>query len=382
MKKICVVTGTRAEYGLLYPIMKKIQASPKLDLQLIATTMHMSVEYGNTYAYIEADGFKIDECIENLLAANTNTAVCKSTGLAMGMLADAFKRLQPDMVMLLGDRFETHAAATTALLMNIPIAHIHGGEISEGAVDEQIRHAITKMSHLHFTATEQYRQRVIQMGEDPDNVIVSGAPGIDNIVNLTLMSKDSLEKNLNWCFGEKNILFTYHSETLLSEDEKREQIEMVLNQMAQLDSSYHVLFTYANADEGGALINQEIERFVAKDLQRYHVVKSLGQLRYLSVMKIVDVLVGNTSSGIVEAASFYKPVVNIGDREKGRIRSGNVLDCSASAVRETIDKALSDDFIQHCKRLDNVYGTGNAAEIILSFIENANIITNKKFRDI
>ncbi len=379
-RKICVVTGTRAEYGLFYPILKKIEASQKLQLQLVVSTMHLSAEYGYTIENIKADGFKIDAVVENLLAANSSTAICKSTGLALMMLADIYQRLQPDVVLLLGDRFETHAAATCALLMNIPIGHIHGGEISEGAIDEQIRHSITKMSHLHFTATEIYRKRVIQMGENPDNVIVSGAPGIDNIVNMKLLSKEALEAGLNWQFGDKNILFTYHPETI-GQEEVVHVIDVILKQIKALPENYHVLFTYANADEGGSIINKALEGFVACDSKRFKVVKNLGQVRYLSVMKCADVLVGNTSSGIAEAASFHKPVVNIGNRQKGRLQSGNVINCSFDQVVMSIEKALKLEFLAHCQKITNIYGQGGAADVIVCALENRSIGLTKQFRD-
>ena len=227
-RKICVVTGTRSEYGIFYPILKKIQSSTKLKLQLIATTAHLSSEFGLTYKQIEKDGFSINEKIDNLLSSDTKSSIAKSTGLATILLSDSFIRLQPDVVLLLGDRYETHAAATTAMLMNIPIAHIHGGEITEGAVDEKIRHSITKMSSLHFTSTNEYRNRVIQMGESPEAVFAVGAPGIDNIVNMKLLSKSELESELGWKIKKPTALFTYHSETL-SNDGAKGQILKILN---------------------------------------------------------------------------------------------------------------------------------------------------------
>ncbi|WP_440682498.1 UDP-N-acetylglucosamine 2-epimerase [Cysteiniphilum halobium] len=381
MKKICVVTGTRAEYGLFYPVLKKIQASRKLQLQLVVTTMHLASEYGNTVENIRADGFEVDAVVENLLAANSNTAICKSTGLALMMLADVYQRLQPDVVLLLGDRFETHAAATCALLMNIPIGHIHGGEISEGAIDEQIRHSITKMAHVHFTSTDTYRNRVIQMGENPNMVFVSGAPGIDNILNMDLLTKSQLESELNWRFGKKNILFTYHPETVGSLDNKQ-VIGLILSQIGKLPEDYHVLCTYANADEGGAIINKALESFVKTDQKRFKVVKNLGQLRYLSAMNCVDVLVGNTSSGIIEAVSFHKPVVNIGDRQKGRFDSGNVVHCGFHKVTEAIKEALAPEFIDHCQKAKNIYGNGNAAEIIVEALALCSLSVVKKFCDV
>jgi len=377
-RKICVVTGTRAEYGLFYPIMKKIQASDKLELQLIATTMHLSEEFGNTYKQIEKDGFIINEKIENLLASDTKSSIVKSIGLATILLSDAFNRLQPDTVLLLGDRYETHAAATVSMLMNIPIAHIHGGELTEGAVDEQIRHAITKMSYIHFTSTEKYRQRIIQMGEDSSRVFTSGAPGIDNIMNLEFLSKTELEDDLRWEFGKNSALFTYHPVTLVNSDinDELDQIFTVLEK-----SSLNILFTYANADDNGRVINQKIEDFCQTNPTKYKVVKNLGQLRYLSTMKYIDILIGNTSSGIIEAASFQKLVINIGDRQKGRLQSGNVIDCCISRLENAIKQALSNVSQDNFKRFNNVYGDGNASDIIVDILSNTQLSVVKKFVD-
>ena len=377
-RKICVVTGTRAEYGLFYPVMKKIQTSDKLELQLIATTMHLSEEFGSTYKQIEKDGFTIDEKIENLLASDTKSAIAKSTGMATILLSDAFDRLRPDVVLLLGDRFETHAAATTAMLMNIPIAHIHGGEITEGAVDEQIRHSITKMSTIHFASTEKYRQRIIQMGEDPSRVFTSGAPGIDNIMNLELLSKTELENDLHWKFGKRSALFTYHPVTL-GNSKIIDEIDHIFRALEKSD--LNILFTYANADDNGRLINQKIEAFCQSNPNKYKVVKSLGQLRYLSAMKYVDLLIGNTSSGIIEAASFQKPVVNIGDRQKGRLQSGNVIDCAGDALQSAIEQALSEKFQNKCKTITSIYGNGNASDTIVDMLSNIELLVVKKFVD-
>ena len=377
-RKICVVTGTRAEYGLFYPVMKKIQNSEKLELQVVATTMHLSQEFGNTYKQIEQDGFLVDAKVENLLASDSKSAVAKSTGLATMLLSDTFTKLQPDVVLLLGDRFETHAAATTAMLMNIPIAHIHGGEITEGAVDEQIRHSITKMSYLHFASTTEYGNRIIQMGEPPSRVFISGAPGIDNIKDIKLLEKTKLESELDWKFGEKSALFTFHPVTLINSDGHGE-INQILYMIEQ--TGLNVLFTYANADNNGRMINQKIEEYCQKNPAKYKVVKSLGQLRYLSAMNYVDLLIGNTSSGIIEAASFNKPVVNIGERQKGRLQSGNVIDCSIETLSQAIEQALSNEFQANCKVLKNVYGDGNASEIIVDVLEIAEISVIKKFVD-
>jgi UDP-hydrolysing UDP-N-acetyl-D-glucosamine 2-epimerase len=378
-RKICVVTGTRAEYGLFYPILKKIKASGSLALQLVATTMHLSEEFGLTYQQIEQDGFIIDEKVKNLVETEHKTSMAKSTGLAITLLSDVFERLQPDSVLLLGDRFETHAAATTAMLMNIPIAHIHGGEITEGAVDEQIRHSISKMAYLHFTATEEYRKRVIQLGEAPERVFCTGAPGIDNIFNLNLLSNEMLEKELQWEITSPTALFTFHSETLSTVDVKV-QIEKILQ--AVKVSDINVLFTYANADEGGRTINHAIEQFANQNKKKYCVVKSLGQLKYLSAMKHVELLIGNTSSGIIEAASFHKPVVNIGDRQKGRLQSGNVINCNIEQIESAITQALSNDFVKLCAKSINVYGEGNAAEQIVQQLELQPMNCIKRFYDL
>jgi len=378
-KKICVVTGSRAEYGLFFPIMKKIQSSNSLELQIVATTMHFSEAFGNTYMQIEKDGFIINEKIENLLSSDSKTSITKSSGLAIILLSDAFSRLDPDIVLVLGDRFETHACATTAMLMNIPIAHVHGGEISEGAIDEKIRHSITKMSSLHFTSTDEYRDRVIQMGENPNMVFSVGAPGIDNIVNMNLLSKSDLECELGWKISETTALFTFHSETLSKFDTKKE-IKRILKIID--DSNINVLFTYANSDDGGSIINKEIEEFASKDKKKYLVVKSLGQLKYLSSMKCLDFVIGNSSSGIIEAASFQKPVINIGSRQKGRLQSGNVIDCTIEKLDDSISLALSDDFIENCNNLINIYGIGDTSHQIVALLENQNLTPIKKFHDL
>jgi len=266
MKKVCVVTGSRAEYGLLYPILKEIKNCQELSLQLVATTMHLSNEFGSTYRQIEKDGFKIDEKIDSLSQLDLNTSMAKSSGMTTTLLADCFERLNPDIVLLLGDRFETHAAATTALLMNIPIAHIHGGEVTQGAVDEQLRHAITKMSYLHFCSTEVYQQRVMQMGEDPSKVFNVGAPGVDNIVSIDLLTRDDLSKQLGWNLPQKFALFTYHPTTLADSDLKRD-LDSIFDTL--LKSDIGVLFTYANADFGGKIINNRIEDFCKLNINKY-----------------------------------------------------------------------------------------------------------------
>ena len=378
-RRVCVVTGTRAEYGLFVPIMKKIKASEYLELKIIATTMHFSKEFGDTYKKIEDDGFQIDEKIENLLSSDTKSSITKSSGLAIILLSDGFSRVKPDIVLLLGDRFETHAAATTAMLMNIPIAHIHGGEITEGAIDEKMRHSITKMSNIHFTSAEIHKDRVIQMGEDSDSVFSFGAPGVDNIMNMNLLNKKELEVELDWKINKPTALFTYHPETLSSQN-IREVINSILLIIKKIDIS--ILFTYANSDNGGRVINHEIEKFASLDKNKYLVVKNLGQLNYLSAMKNLDVLIGNTSSGIIEAASFCKPVVNIGDRQLGRLQSKNIINCNISNLEYSINKSISKNFLAKCSDVINVYGDGNSSEKIVKQLIKMSLKTKKSFFDI
>jgi len=317
--------------------------------------------------------------IENLIASDTKSSIAKSTGLVIMLLAEAFNHLQPDLVLILGDRFETHGAATTAMLMNIPIAHIHGGEITEGAVDEQIRHSITKMSYLHFTSTEIYRNRVIQMGENSTRVFNTGAPGIDNIVSMDLLSKEALEIELSWKINSPTALFTYHSETLSSANVK-EDIKNILTIIQQ--SNINVLFTYANADDGGRIINQAIEKVVNTNNKKYFVAKNLGQLKYLSAMRHIDLLIGNTSSGIIEAASFQKPVINIGNRQKGRLQSNNVINCTIEQLTKAIPKALSSKFREYTMNVINVYGNGDTSCKIVNILESQKYTSIKRFNDL
>jgi len=377
-RKICVVTGTRAEYGLFHPILKKIQESSKLQLQLIATSAHLSSKFGLTYKDIEEEFF-IDDKVDNLFPSNTKLSVAKSTGLATMLLTDSFEKLEPDLVLLLGDRFEAHAAATAALLMNIPIAHIHGGEITEGAIDEQIRHSITKMSYLHFCSTEIYRHRIIQMGEDPSRVFNTGAPGIDNIVNLKLLSKTELEKKIKWKFADQTALFTYHPETLSNNDLVKDLNEI----FDTLDNtSLGVLFTYSNADSGGRIINEKLEDFCKQNPKKFKVVKNLGQLNYLSAMSHVDLIIGNSSSGIIESASFGKPVVNIGNRQSGRLKGVNIIDTEVKELSESIKMAISLSFINNCQDITNIYGSGGASENIVNELISHPLSVKKFFVDI
>jgi len=378
-RKVCVVTGSRSDYDLFFPILKKIIASCSLKLQIIATSSHLSIEHGMTVKKIEEDGFFLDDKIDNLSLDDTSSSIAKSTGLATMLLSDSFNKLKPDVILLLGDRFETHAAATAAMLMNIPIAHIHGGEITEGAIDEKIRHSITKMSVLHFCSNEVYRRRLIQMGEDPQKVFNSGAPAIDNILNCALLSIGQLEVDLNFTFhNHKTALITFHPETL-SMSNLTDELGKMFGILKE--SKLNIIFTYANADSGGRLINEMIEVFCKSDISKYIVYKNLGMTKYLSLMSHVDLLIGNTSSGIIEAASFKKPVVNIGSRQKGRIRNLNVVDSEMDNLKDSINLALSKDFANKIHGIKNIYGDGLASEIIVKRLEDQELSVRKVFFD-
>jgi GDP/UDP-N,N'-diacetylbacillosamine 2-epimerase (hydrolysing) len=300
-RKICVVTGTRAEYGLLYWLMKEIESNKDLELQLIITGMHLSPEFGLTYKEIEKE-FKIDKKIEMLLSSDTPVGISKSMGLAQISFAEAYDELKPDIVVVLGDRYEIFSAVSAALVSRIPIAHIHGGEITEGAIDEAFRHSITKMSHIHFTATEEYRKRVIQLGENPDRVYNVGAMGIENIRRIKLLSKEEFEKSINFKLNEKNILVTFHPVTL-ENNTAENQFSELLEAIDKLKNT-NIIFTKANSDTDGRIINKMIDEYVLKNRHKAIAFTSLGQLRYLSAMQYVDAVVGNSSSGIVEDPSF------------------------------------------------------------------------------
>ncbi|MFZ5639690.1 MAG: UDP-N-acetylglucosamine 2-epimerase [Bacillota bacterium] len=368
-KKICIVTGTRAEYGLFYPLLKKIKADGQFGLQLCVTGMHLSPEFGLTYKEIEKDGFKINEKVEMLLSSDTEVGVTKSIGIGIIGFADALHRIKPDLVILLGDRFETMAAAIAAFTAKIPIAHLYGGELTEGAIDDAIRHSITKMSILHFVSTEIYGKRIVQLGEEPDRVFNVGALGIDNIKNLTLLTKQQLEKELNFKFGKRNVLVTFHPVTLenyTSESQFRELLS-ALDHFKDLK----IIFTKPNADPNDRILIKLIDEYVKRNSDKAAAFVSLGQLKYLSTINYVDAVVGNSSSGIIEVPSLGKPTVNIGDRQKGRIRADSVIDCSPKkeSIIRALRKAFQPDFSKLCKEVDNPYGDGNSAEKILTVLK-------------
>jgi len=336
-KKICVITGTRAEYGLLHLLMSEIQEVPGLELQIVVTGMHLSPEFGLTWKQIVDDGFTINNKVEMLLSSDTSKGITKSMGVAMIGFADVFEDLKPDIIVLLGDRFEIFSAASAALIAKIPIAHIHGGESTEGVIDEAMRHSITKMAHLHFTATEQYRQRVIQLGENPVNVYNVGAPGVDNIKKLKLFDRESFEEAIGFKLGKHNLLITYHPVTLETFTSER-QFKSLLEALDELEET-HLIFTKPNADTDGRIIIRLIDEFVAKKTGERVAFTSLGQMRYLSAMKYVNGVVGNSSSGIIEAPSFRVGTINIGDRQAGRIKCESIIDCEPES--ESIKNALT-----------------------------------------
>ena len=359
-RKICVVTGTRAEYGLLYWLLKELQCDPAIALQIIATGMHLSPEFGLTHEIIEKDGFKIDARVEMLLSSDTPVGIGKSIGLGVIGFADVLDRLKPEIIVVLGDRFETFAAVQAAMMAGIPIAHIHGGEVTEGVVDEAIRHSITKMSHLHFAATEKYRRRIIQLGEAPDRVFNFGAIGLDNFHRLKLLDRKGFERAIGFHLGATNFLVTYHSETLNKTNSNIALKEL----LSALDCfpEAKIIFTKPNADAEGREITRLIEGYVANNLHRTMLFTNLGQVNYLSAIKYVDVVIGNSSSGLYEVPVFKKPTVNIGNRQHGRLQPVSVINCpnEAGAIVQAIRKALSPEMQQLLPNMVTPYYSGGS----------------------
>jgi len=382
--KICIATGTRAEYGLLKPLIEKISAEDEFTLQLLVTGAHLSPEFGLTYRQIESDGYRIDVKVEMLLSSDTAEGITKSMGLGMIGYADAFKQLSPDLLVILGDRYEMLAVASTALIFRIPIAHIHGGELTEGAYDDAIRHAITKMSALHFTSTEVYRQRVIQLGEQPERVYNVGAIGLDNIRSLQLLSRDELEKELNITFNRFNYLVGFHPETL-----SHQSVEVQFNELLQaidMQTDSFFIFTKSNADTNGRIINQMMETYVNKHPEKSVLFTSLGTLRYLSVMTQVTAVLGNSSSGIVEAPSIPTATINIGDRQKGRIQAESIINCNANKeeIVSAFQKVKSEEFRKKIENVINPYGNGTASNQIMKIFKTLSPerLSRKTFYDI
>jgi len=381
-RKVCVVTGTRAEYGLLFWLMKEIEADPELELHIIATGMHLSPEFGLTYKEIEKD-FSISKKIEMLLSSDTTTGISKSMGLAQISFAEAYEDLKPDIVAVLGDRYEIFSAVSAALIARIPIAHLHGGETTEGAFDEAIRHSITKMSHLHFTAADEYRNRVIQLGEQPHRVYNVGGMGVENIKRLKLLSREEFEESIDFTLNKKNILVTFHPVTLEASTAK-EQFQELLSAIDDLEDT-NIIFTKANSDTDGRIINQMIDAYVAKNPEKSVEFTSLGQLRYLSALQFVDAMVGNSSSGLAEAPSFKIGTINIGDRQKGRLKASSVIDCEPNkqSIALAFERLHSDEFQESLKHTKNPYGDGLASKQIIEIIKKVDLsnILKKTFYD-
>lgn len=380
MRKICVITGTRSEYGLLYWLMKEIEADFDLELQIIVTGMHLSPEFGLTYKEIEKD-FTITKKIEMLLSSDTPVGISKSMGLAQISFAESFEELKPDLVVVLGDRYEIFSAASAAMIARIPIAHLHGGETTEGAFDESIRHSITKMAHLHFTAAEEYRNRVIQLGERPERVYNVGGMGIENIKQLKLLERDAFEDNIDFKLNKKNILVTFHPVTLENNTAKK-QFQALLDAIDSLEDT-NIIFTKANSDTGGRIINQMIDEYVAKNKEKSIAFISLGHLRYLSALQFIDAVVGNSSSGLLEAPSFKIGTINIGDRQRGRIKAASVIDCGTTQkdIYLALQQLYSAPFQESLKKVKNPYGEGIASQQIIKVLKNTplNALLKKTF---
>ncbi|WP_333859918.1 UDP-N-acetylglucosamine 2-epimerase [Clostridium sp.] len=384
MKKISILTSTRAEYGLLKPIINKLKEISDFDVYVVVTGAHLSPEFGLTYKEIAQDGIQIDEKIEIILSADTPSSISKSMGLAMINFADYFSKLIPDMLIVLGDRYETLAVCCVAMNQRIPIAHLYGGETTEGAVDEAIRHAITKLSYLHFTSTEEYRRRVIQLGEQPNRVFCVGAIGIENVLNEKLMSKAELETSINFKLDKPYAVITFHPVTL-EDNNAAEQIQALL-QACKVFKDMKFIFTKANADANGRIINQMIDAFVEEN-DNAVAFASLGMIRYLSALKYCTMVIGNSSSALVEAPSFGVPTINVGDRQKGRIQADSVISCEPT--KDKIDKAitlaLTEEFKEKAHNTINPYGDGNTSgkivAVIKDFLLNDKIDLKKKFYD-
>ena len=370
MRKICVITGTRAEYGLLYNLMKAIKDNANLELQVVATGMHLSPEFGLTYKEITKDGFTINKKIEMLVSADTPSAISKSTGLGIIGFADAFAELKPDIVILLGDRYETLAVACAAIFQRIPIGHISGGETTTGAFDEAIRHAITKMSWWHFVGANEYKNRVIQLGEDPKRVHLVGGMGVDYIKKTNLLKKHDLQKLLGFNFGKKNILVTFHPVTLENNKSEKQFLEL-LNFLKTLKNT-QIIFTCPNSDTDNKVINQLIEKYVSKYSNNSISFTSMGQLNYVSTLQYVDAVIGNSSSGLTEAPTFNIGTINIGDRQKGRLKADSVIDClpNKESINNAIKKLYSKSFQKKLTFVKNPYGDGDATEKIMKILTN------------
>ncbi len=383
-RKIAVVTGTRADYGLLYPLLKELQAAKDFDLQLVVCGMHWVRDFGKTYQTIEADGFPIVSKIDMLLGNDSANAIGKSVGLATINFSDEFARLNPDLIIVLGDRFEILAAAQAAYIARIPLAHIHGGEVSFGALDEGFRHVISKLSHLHFVAAESYRHRVIQMGESPDRVFNVGAIGLDNIQPAKLLNKTQWQKSVGFTLSRLNFIVTYHPVTVDPEGTRKH----VVNLLQALDHfpEAHILFTKSNADETGRMIGEMLLDYVSNKLHRCKVVANLGTTLYLSSLQHFDMVIGNSSSGLIETPYFKKPTINVGLRQEGRLKASSVIDCHDTEydIVQAMNKALSPDFQTSLQNIQSHYGKGDVAKKIMTTLRRHNFknLFRKRFHDL
>lgn len=382
-RKICVVTGSRAEYGLLRWVMEDIKETPGLELQIIATGMHLAPEFGLTYREIEHDGFHIDRKVEMLLSSDSSAGIAKSMGLGLIGFGDALEQLKPDLMLVLGDRFEIFSAAAAATIARTPLAHLHGGESTEGAFDEAIRHSITKMSQLHFVATSEYRNRVIQLGEHPDQVFTVGGLGVDAIKRLKLLDQAELETALDFKLGRRNLLVTFHPVTLENSTASHQLGELLAALEALQETT--LIFTLPNADSGSRALARLVNEYVAAhpNARGY---SSLGQLRYLSCLRHVDGVVGNSSSGLIEAPAFRKGTVNIGDRQRGRIKAASVIDCTPerAAISAAIQSLYTPEFQSLVSKVQNPYGDGGASERVVKTLAKVSLdnILKKKFYDL
>ncbi len=375
MKRICVVTGSRAEYGLLYGLIKGIHEDPDLTLQLLVTGMHLAPEFGSTWQLIEADGFPITRKIDLHLTTDTALGVAQTMAEALTSFTQAFESLKPEVVVLLGDRTEIFSVAQAALLSGIPIAHLHGGELTEGAYDDAIRHSLTKMSHLHFTATEAYRQRVIQLGEQPTTVYNVGAIGLDNIKQFNLLNREKLEAALGHPLMRHNLLITFHPVTL-EQQTAEHQFDHLLTVLDEQEDTL-LIFTKPNSDRDGRVISQQIDHYVATHPEKAIAFTSLGPLRYLSTIPYMDAVVGNSSSALIEVPAFKVPTVNVGDRQKGRLRGPSIFDCEPTpeSIRQALRQALAFD---RTSPYEQPYGDGHTAARILTILKQTNRLSLKK----
>ena len=383
IRKICVITGTRAEYGLLRWVMQGIKNEPEFVLQIVATGMHLSPEFGLTYREIEKDGFHIDRKVEMLTSSDSPVGIAKSMGLGLIGFADVFFELQPDLIVVLGDRFEIFSAVSAALIARMPVAHLHGGENTEGAFDEALRHSITKMSHLHFVAAESYYHRVIQLGEEPKSVFLVGGLGVDNIKQLKLLDRAEIEASLDFKLGQKSLLITFHPVTLEASTAVIQMNELLAALSALIDTQ--LIFTLPNADTYGRKLIKMVELFVAAH-NNARAYTSLGQLRYLSCVAQVDGVVGNSSSGLTEVPSFRKGTINLGDRQRGRLQAASVINCepTRTSIETALRRLYSVEFQQILNRVVNPYGQGGASAKVVETLKltNLNGLVKKKFHDL